>query len=1313
MSMKYTIQSANVYTITVHGDNSSVHNNRTFVVSDQAYKIKLHDRDANINNYGATYNSGDDVVLYHNDDTNAEKYLFFCEQSDDLEFILEPLSGARGLFVNVKGGDQGTLMQYMKDGRLAPNESRFNVDCNELFYYIHDGEKYKIRNTPRGSDGFSCGYVSSGYKLMGWHELIGYDGDPLACLHDESYALSFKFKDCDNNIVDFPGNVQAVKNNNGIRIPGYGTFNFGRSKKQFYIKEGTDQYFTYDLKATNEKYRAARFNIYKDNFKRFLIQNQKGEFLYLTHDGWLGLTKEATDRVIFSFAPEYAGSTWFDIAFTGNIFLHNPKNMSNKCNYPIKFFESLTTNTPTNWTDMVFVPSGLSNPAGVADCYPASTADLDLTKKRPIKQKTTPDNTKLPVPKLSDPRLPKESFFTCEGIKCFDWYKWVEKDIDSTKTPILAMFKKFISGGNYMFGPNKIFGMNIDDRTTCFGWNRYRDITLVHESIRLRDVLSMIIQKRIGFKYNLCGAPTYQDARQLFMNKDKLMKHNVAALSFLNLMKHYGAMNDNDFNDLIPYCSKSNGANLPLWQFGHNPTYNKSSDNKKGCAYTCTMNEVEVVKDINKNPFQIYSSLNNTFYTGTEPLSFLQNYCSNLVGSMDTLTDATEEIRINENGFVELEQKWNLDDTFNSTEPDVATREELKSKKRNVGKKEHKIKFRCVVGMFECNGGRRKQTTACSCTGYGGQHATFLMPVKIECIECPDRDLGGLTKDKLNEALEKEPMKLKWCHNYGGCNDGAVYDIWAGVNYTTYSLGGNSVGWEYGSYCDYAFGDRKKCGKMSIGWSEKTCYINWPECISTIKSHFKNKSQLGLSIQKASEWEPSYHFCSTPGDAPMLHNLHRYWQRCGRKCFRNHDIALWCRIVNWNDTFVRHKSNIFPEIIYNKYAKTSDLNPNHENREYDFEFEMVIDDVDTRGGTYYSKSQGNLDEVTSSSTSEDAVDLIINDNKVVRVANDGSIAPEDYNKECVKCYYTLTKDIRIFDDRFDHLVFNTISDQNNLTAIVNDLSKEIDSLISTGSVQNKIGYLKVATRHLPTAPDKYVIENPLYPPAFYSESSLFRQKGFYEPDKNLVKINTKINLSVPSQPTPFDTLYYCIYNKFMQNVRSDSQCIVYRLKTGTGNLNPLFSVTDLNSIINSNSFVDVFGCDMKDLSTKIKSNDSNQSYFVIAPKSDLLDTWAKNNLKSITRVSLPAYRKDDHSIELVDKEFELYYTQPIITENKIKYSVNNIGNATKKTSGLRFDYFIKLCEGSANCTIPAYIMKRARPTSAVDYAKPGSLNSAE
>jgi hypothetical protein len=103
----------------------------------------------------------------------------------------------------------------------------------------------------------------------------------------------------------------------------------------------------------------------------------------------------------------------------------------------------------------------------------------------------------------------------------------------------------------------------------------------------------------------------------------------------------------------------------------------------------------------------------------------------------------------------------------------------------------------------------------------------------------------------------------------------------------------------------------------------------------------------------------------------------------------------------------------------------------------------------------------------------------------------------------------------------------------------------------------------------------------------------------------------------------------------------------------------------------------------------------------------------KNNLKSITRVTLPAYRKDDHSIELADKEFELYYTQPIITENKIKYSVNNIGNATKKTSGLRFDYFIKLCEGSANCTIPAYIMKRARPTSAVDYAKPGSLNSSE
>ena len=146
MSKTYTIPSAVIYAINVHGDDKSVHHRRTFVCSDNSYKIKLYNKDSNMNNYQATYNSGDNVVLYHNDNTDAEKYLFFCEQSDDLEFILEPLAGARGLFVNVRGGEQGFLMQYLKDGRI--DGSTFNVDCNELFYYIHDGEKYKIRNTP-------------------------------------------------------------------------------------------------------------------------------------------------------------------------------------------------------------------------------------------------------------------------------------------------------------------------------------------------------------------------------------------------------------------------------------------------------------------------------------------------------------------------------------------------------------------------------------------------------------------------------------------------------------------------------------------------------------------------------------------------------------------------------------------------------------------------------------------------------------------------------------------------------------------------------------------------------------------------------------------------------------------------------------------------------------------------------------------------------------------------------------------------------------------------------------------------------------
>ena len=38
---------------------------------------------------------------------------------------------------------------------------------------------------------------------------------------------------------------------------------------------------------------------------------------------------------------------------------------------------------------------------------------------------------------------------------------------------------------------------------------------------------------------------------------------------------------------------------------------------------------------------------------------------------------------------------------------------------------------------------------------------------------------------------------------------------------------------------------------------------------------------------------------------------------------------------------------------------------------------------------------------------------------------------------------------------------------------------------------------------------------------------------------------------------------------------------------------------------------------------------------------------------------------------------------------------------------------IKLCEGSANCTIPAYIMKKNKTTGSSDYTNPGSLNCTE
>ena len=117
---------------------NSVHNGRTFVRSRDPVNIRFPNcgvNNGNMNCYGAVFESGTRVVTYHDDNTNAEYFYIWMEQSSDMEFMLSPTSNT-DLFVNIEGGmiNNAKLMLYRKNGRCVTNLSTVEIDPNELWY---------------------------------------------------------------------------------------------------------------------------------------------------------------------------------------------------------------------------------------------------------------------------------------------------------------------------------------------------------------------------------------------------------------------------------------------------------------------------------------------------------------------------------------------------------------------------------------------------------------------------------------------------------------------------------------------------------------------------------------------------------------------------------------------------------------------------------------------------------------------------------------------------------------------------------------------------------------------------------------------------------------------------------------------------------------------------------------------------------------------------------------------------------------------------------------------------------------------------
>lgn len=1279
--------------------SNSVHNGRTFVRSRDPVNIRFPNcgvNRGNMNCYGAVFESGTRVITYHDDNTNAEYFYIWMEQSSDMEFMLSPTSNTN-LFVNIDGGmiNNAKLMLYRKNNRITSNMSTVEIDPNELWYtecVKENGKwKYYIRSTP-DNDGKGNFYLKCNNEAEGISTTTSKQNNCNFIIIDAS-------TDAD---LDMPINIhdrRQTMDKNTITIKDYGTHKFQETKEWFNLLKMNDKQFlntSVNMSSTGSK---LKFKVLRDFYNRYLLRTSDNKYVDLQNKK---IVNEATQNCLF-----YTEQELFALPLSLRK-TNDDEEMMND----VKFVKHMTLDYIGLGTEGVF-QDGLSFTADAAkeNQYTLSQVKFDINsikEQHNLNYTESPAKTdKITLPTSNDKSIPPEQYFefSFEGKThvVFNWYKWILETVKPLENkdsyPLLAALFEFCEKGIVTGNTNKTYfdidfvaeGASDEKRSACIGWNRYRSTQLTDEMCYLKHVLSFAIQSYItdNIGKQPSGHSLESIIKSLFIKNNLLLKHNLAGLTYFRLMEIFG-VKEADIKNVIPHIDKN--VSLPIWDNNLNPF---TTDTNEMTDYKVIDNDISKIVSDRQNPFIFINATKDHTIAVADKNT-----------SLNTLSESVNGLIYNnifENETTIISKDKELD-TSNSLLPyngkiKIGKRDAGIFVKREInssGSVKAEIKFNIKVKWIGTGGKSPRAGSKLFGKEPGGTHAEFCVPESITVDESSwNNNLPRSWIKELNNALSQNSIHIEWSSNYGGCY-GAAWSTIApreAIVVNHHQVLGKSAG--DGHYCNEVFGG---------GWCEKHSAYNRNHAylkinLKKMKQRLEElcKDRTATIIPNQSSMNFNTHFCK-PSDFNTLRGLYHY-KHYHNEEFENGWVWLWARITNWENCYGNDNSNILNQAVHDCVKEGRDGS-----------FTVTIEDKDDTQGNMYATNYKPIKDKGINNLSEQEIYAYIDANQLCQ-----NLPPADkYKYESFQCKLITDKTIRLFDDRFDKVIMNTLTNQSNLSKITNRFSDELRKIVDSKPIEDKLRYASLADGYVNKINLRYSIESPLYPAAAIVDYSLMKKAGVYSPDESQVAFGDQNKLVINDKDnTNLSKLFEVIASSLANNdllVRTTTEdgkelysapgFIVIKLQTGCGHLLNLFNQYDP-----SKGFVTVTSCARTDLTHHL-SNDTSSVYFVLEPilkddpyKED--DTMTSANELHIVKTSYPIriLEKTSTQFSFIDQKFRIYYkdasTRADDNEAMTETSVTMLNKSITgiEAEALKYDYRITKRFGTQSIKVASFMTK--------------------
>lgn len=1267
----------------------SVHDGRTFVRSENAYNIRFLNSpvaNGNMNCYGANFKQEAKVVNYHDDDTMAEMFYIWAEVSNDLEFLIQPQSGDS--FVNVRGGmiENAELMLYERHGDRYGDNNTLKLDPNELFYHdIEDGSyKIFIRSTPINS-GKSAGYISAGKEA-----------EPLITrAHKETEICYITSK---GQYYNIPCNLGKIKSDFIIPIDQIGNFEFARCTETYRLVSVNDfknnvaqiKQSLEDSGAVSTKKldKSPEFIIYKDNFARILIANTNGLYWDGTQFGKVNknclFTYDGNDNKLYRFID--------DVMIMEKCFFTRTKALTLDKSQTFKLTDLIFKDMSKKKREDLGKTDGdtITSATDLNTAKAWSERNMDMnTIDSSIAFNSTPEVVNKQdlsdFYRHEDRIIPEAKYikyvFNDKEIYVFDWLSWIEL-LNKDDYPFLYMFKDIIET-SYATNSSEMYDMKFkveaapeskvgsdENRAyaSSFGWNRYRNDFLAGELADVRNKINLLIQEVISmdsnynFNKEINMSRIESIVKQLFVSADgtKLKRHNLASLTFFKLCELF-KVDKQKLLETIPSTSITTEYVLPF--YGACPF---QTEKDKEVTYTTNDSAAEALGGIAEktNPYIIVTG------EGRRAINVVDNAC--------------EILKLNCNKYVEDEFTYGLPDNgvpidyqFKSVLPKIGIREHGYSVKRNPAGQSKTFAVKLMVEFARIyTAGKypyRDFLSNCSDDGPDGEHCWFKVPSRIKV----DRQKSTLPKDlsyiydKVDKAFEDRYIELVWFKGYGGSRDSVFVNLFGALG-GTHRVNGVEIEDRHIKASNFCFGDgfldTCDCKDRTV----TKLYINYANGIKVLKdelatSEVINKYGEFTVLDTSDDLQTRHAITTNLADGATLKSMRNYHHNNQGSEFTVENIFTWCRVNNWGNCLGKDNQQYLCEKIISLWSnigdRTSDI------------FEVKVNFIDTNIKDYCTKDAQITETILNSKTVPEIESEYVNVNPP-RICN--GIFPEqkDYNKDCIKCKTRQSVTLRMFDDRFDKVMLNSLTQTNAISSIANKLTTEITKLmINHNEIKERVMYANIAYNLLPNLANRFTIENPIYPPCAIIDYSLLKERGLYEVPDELVKVE-KDHVKFGEPQTNLESIFKKISEQLTESAKvlNEQSIILIKMKTGCGHVRNLFEKPD-------DSFIDLKVITNEQLSEEIQDN--NYCYLVFKEQSTVKEDHenASDKLLQVGGLKLKVLRKTDDTIEFNYKTYILYYNRMYglgsnvnESEADVEINVGEIKDEKNNFTGVRYDY---------------------------------------